>query len=83
MTDQTATAAAPAPGAETADPHDDLLMCNCSSCRCELLGRSRHNLAAARRLYDPLPPVLAGRCESRPYCRACLRAVLARRERGA
>lgn len=57
---------------------DDLKLCNCAGCRCELIGeRQQEELSACqRRQWPALAQRLgrvAGRISGRPYCDQCFR----------
>ena len=49
--------------------HDDVPMCNCAECQCELYGESARGQIA---LGPGSPEFVAGRIYGRPYCSACL-----------
>ena len=55
------------------DP-DDVGLCNCASCRCELLGERTRLLLddGVIRTHAALPPDVGGRIMDRPYCVPCL-----------
>ena len=55
------------------DP-DDVGLCNCALCGCELLGERTRLLLddGVIRTHAELPPDVAGRIMGRPYCSACL-----------
>jgi hypothetical protein len=55
--------------------YDDLKLCNCAGCGCELAAPGQADLLLALKLThkgDPIPVPLAGRLDGRPYCSACL-----------
>lgn len=54
--------------------YDDLKMCNCAECGRLLLG-SVHRMwrnTLTLKQQDSYPPLVSGRINGRPYCRACL-----------
>jgi hypothetical protein len=59
---------------------DDVKMLNCADCGAELLGESMADLEGTRVSVSHfrhgsvvLPPLVRGRIDGRPYCRACFR----------
>lgn len=60
---------------------DELKICNCAGCGRDLAGIDEgERLYLLRRLHggDPLPVIVSGRIDGRPYCRPCLNQSRAR-----
>jgi hypothetical protein len=51
---------------------DDVKMCNCAGCGCDLLGESMHGVDIPKKVRKDLPPFVRGRILERPYCGPCL-----------
>jgi len=54
---------------------DDVKLCNCASCRIELLGDSMRPFyqGLTEEQQELCPPLVAGRAFDRPYCPTCWR----------